>query len=95
MWCESWKAGASLVVKVTPRASKSGILGVEENWIRLALAAPPVDGRANDAAQIFLSETLNVPKKAVVLLSGQTARIKRFAIIGITPEVVRQRLLNV
>lgn len=91
MWCEPWKTGCAVTVKVTPRASKNAILGVEADWLRVALTAPPVDGKANEAARRFLAEALDLPRTAVTLLSGQTARLKRFAIAGLTPEAMRSK----
>lgn len=93
MWCEPWKGGCALTVKVTPRASKDAVLGAEEGWLRLALAAPPVDGKANEAARRFLAEALGLPRAAVKLLSGQTARLKRFAAAGLSPAEAQARLL--
>ena len=92
MWCESWKSGCAVTVKVTPRASKNAILGAEADWLRVALTAPPVDGKANEAARRFLAEALDLPRTAVTLLSGQTARLKRFALAGITAEALRSKL---
>lgn len=92
MWCEAWKAGCALTVKVTPRASKNSVLGVEEAWLRVALTAPPVDGKANEAARRFLAEALGVPRTAVALISGQTARLKRFGITGLSPGEARDKL---
>lgn len=93
MWCERWKEGCALTVKVTPRASRDAVLGEEEGWLRLALAAPPVDGKANEAARRFLAEALGVPRTAVKLLSGQSARLKRFSVAGLSPDVAQARLL--
>ncbi len=92
MWCKAWKDGAEVTVKLTPRASKNAILGAEEAWLRVALSAPPVDGKANEAARLFLAEALGIQKGRVALLSGQTSRLKRFALAGITPEDVRAKL---
>lgn len=91
MWCEAYKGGCALTVKVTPRASRDAILGAEEGWLRVALTAPPVDGKANEAARRFLAEALGVPRGDVRLLAGQTARLKRFA-VALPPEEARARL---
>ena len=92
MWCEPWKTGCAVTVKVTPRASKNAVLGAAVDWLRVALTAPPVDGKANEAARRFLAEALGLPRTAVTLLSGQTARLKRFAVAGLTPETLRSKL---
>ena len=91
MWCEPRKEGCVITVKVTPRASKDAILGTEAEWLRVALTAPPVDGKANEAARRFLAEAFHVPRASVSLVSGQTARLKRFA-LPLTPEQVQARL---
>lgn len=92
MWCEAYKDGSIITVKLTPRASRNAILGVEETWLRVALTAPPVDGKANEAARRFLAETLDLPRSAVSLVTGQTARLKRFAIATLPPSTLLQRL---
>ena len=94
MWCSPWKDGCAITVKVTPKASRNSVLGAEETWLRIALTAPPVDGKANEAACRFLAEALDVSKSSVSLLSGQTARLKRFAVAGVSPETAKSILLK-
>jgi uncharacterized protein (TIGR00251 family) len=94
MWCEAYKDGSIITVKLTPRASRNAILGTEETWLRVALTAPPVDGKANEAARRFIAETLELPRSAVNLVTGQTARLKRFSITGLPPNETLKRLLN-
>ena len=91
MWCEAYKTGCALTVKVTPRSSRDAVLGAEEGWLRVALTAPPVDGKANEAARRFLAEALGVPRGEVRLISGQTARLKRFA-APLSPAEAQARL---
>lgn len=93
MWCNPWKDGCAITVKVTPKASRNTVLGAEATWLRVALTAPPVDGKANEAARCFLAEALGVSKSSVALLSGQTARLKRFAVAGISPERAKSVLI--
>ncbi len=82
-----------MTIKATPRASRNAVLGAEDEWLRIALTAPPVDGKANEAIRRFLAEVLDVPRSAVTQVSGQTARLKRFAIDGLPPEAATARLL--
>jgi uncharacterized protein (TIGR00251 family) len=56
------------------------------------VAAPPVEGAANDAVVEFLSETLHVPRRAIRIVSGEQSRHKRIAIEGITAQDVENRL---
>ena len=94
MWCNEWKTGCVITLKVTPKASRNTVLGAEDSWLRVALTAPPVDGKANEAARRFLAEMLNVSKSSVTLLAGQTARLKRFAVADVSPEVAIDKLLS-
>jgi len=66
-----------LVVKVTPNASKSVILGFQEGILKVKIQAPPDKGKANDALIAFLAEVLKVAKSDLTLLSGHTSRIKK------------------
>ncbi|MBR6802753.1 MAG: DUF167 domain-containing protein [Kiritimatiellae bacterium] len=94
MWCNEWKTGCVITLKVTPKASRNTVLGAEDSWLRVALTAPPVDGKANEAARRFLAEMLNVSKSSVTLLAGQTARLKRFAVADVSPDVAIDKLLS-
>lgn len=93
MWYEPWKDGTRITVKLTPRASRNAVLGVEADWLRVALTAPPVEGKANEAAVRFLAEKCDLPRSAVSLITGQTARLKRFY-IPLPPETAVERLLK-
>jgi len=75
--------GLLLELRITPNSSKNQILGYYgEKQIKIALKSPPVDGKANEALLIFLSEIFSVSKKNVELISGGTARSKRVFIHG-------------
>ncbi|NLG67997.1 MAG: DUF167 domain-containing protein [Firmicutes bacterium] len=86
------KGGVLLSVRLQPGAARSEVAGVQGDALRLRIAAPPVDGRANDAARDFLAERLGVPRSAIVLTRGATARHKLFFVQGLTVEAVRDRL---
>jgi len=75
------KDGAVLVdVHVMPNAARTQIQGLHDGALRVRLHAPPVDGKANLALQAWLAETLGVPKSAVELLRGATARRKQLRV---------------
>jgi uncharacterized protein (TIGR00251 family) len=63
-------------VHVQPGAKRTEFAGRHGDAVKIRLAAPPVDGKANACLQAFLAEFLGVPKSAVSLLSGQTSRQK-------------------
>ena len=74
-----------LQIRVQPNAKRAAWLGRwRESYYKIALKAPAVDGKANKALIDFLSETLKLPKKAFVLVSGQTSRCKIVEIQGVS-----------
>ncbi|RXS93915.1 DUF167 domain-containing protein [Silvibacterium dinghuense] len=79
--------GVTIAVRVTPRASRSKITGIYEDpdgaRVKIALAAPPVDGKANDALLAFMADVLGVPRSTVTLVAGDTSRSKRLRVAGI------------
>lgn len=88
------QADGSLLLRVhaQPRAAKSEIAGLMGEALKIRLAAPPVDGKANRALVAFLAETLNLPKSAVSLKSGETGREKLLVLHGIDEASVRECL---
>jgi len=70
------------VVRVQPRAGRDSVDGVREGVLRVRLAAPPVEGEANEALCRFLAARLHLPKSAVRILSGERGRVKRIAVRG-------------
>lgn len=82
-------ADGSLVLSlhIQPGAKKTGFAGLHGEAMKIRLAAPPVDGKANAALCAFLAEFCKVPKAAVVLISGETSRAKRVRVEGAAPGV--------
>jgi uncharacterized protein (TIGR00251 family) len=72
-----------LSVHVQPGAKQTGFAGLYGGALKLRLAAPPVDGKANAALCRFLAEYCEVPKSAVTLVSGLSSRAKRVRIAGL------------
>ena len=85
-------AGVTFAVKVHPRAKKNAITGEVGDAIKLALTAPPVDGKANEACIEFFAKLLNVPRSSVTIAAGQTSRNKVIRLAGVSAEEVRRRL---
>ena len=79
---------------VVPRASRTEVVGRHGDAIRIRLAAPPVDGAANDELVRFLVERLGAPRAAVSLKAGATGRRKTVAIAGLTLQQVEETLLR-
>ena len=78
-----------LHVRVQPKASRNAIRLEADGRIRVALTAPPLEGAANKALIDFIAKKLGVPKGAVTLLRGESAREKTLGLRGITAAEVR------
>lgn len=84
--------GVSLTVRLQPKAKKTAILGELDGALKLAVTAPPIEGRANDACIRFLAELLKVARSSVTIAAGASSRNKVIRIDGLTAEQVRSRL---
>lgn len=74
----------TLTLHIQPGAKKTEFAGRHGDALKIRLAAPPVDGKANEALLKFLAEVLHLPKSAVTLKSGQTSRRKVLEVTGAT-----------
>jgi len=83
---------ARLTVKVHPRARRSGLAGRFGEPYQLDLAAPPVDGKANEECVRFFAELAGVPRGRVRVITGLTSRMKVVEIEGIPQEELERRL---
>ena len=88
------ESSATLAVRIQPRASKNGVIRMEDGSLKIRLTAPPVNGAANEALVEFLSKILFISKSAVEIVSGHTSREKRVKISGMD-EADIIRLLNI
>ena len=84
--------GATFAVKVQPRAKKNAIVGELGDTLKLALTAPPVEGRANEACIEFFANLLDVPRSSITIASGETSRRKVIRIAGIAAHELRRRI---
>lgn len=87
-WLQPQANGAILTLHIQPGAKKTAVAGIHGTALKIRLAAPPVDGKANDALIRYIAERLKLPKSAVNLKSGQTSRQKVLEVLGSTPEAV-------
>ena len=75
--------GIILSIHVVPGAKRQQLIGLwGENAFKIAISAPPVDDKANRALIEFLSFSLKIPKRNILLVSGNTGRDKRIKIVG-------------
>ena len=77
-------------VRVQPRASRSEIAGLHGDALRVRLAAPPVDGAANEALVRLLADLLDVPRRAVRIEGGHASRSKLVEVDGVGIDAVRR-----
>ena len=86
------KGGAILTIQVQPKASKSECVGLHGDALRIRVAAPPIDGRANDALLAFLATQLKVPPSTLAIHSGAGGRHKRVQCATLNAAEVLSRL---
>jgi len=86
------KAGAVLSVHIQPKASTTECVGIHGDALKIRVAAPPVDGAANDELIRFLARRLSIPSTSVQIHSGACGRHKRVLIKGATAQFVLDRL---
>jgi uncharacterized protein len=84
--------GVRLDLRVMPRASRDEVGGLRDGRLVVRVTAPPVDRAANDAVVALLARTLDVSRRAIRVVIGETARSKTVEIASVTIEQVRRAL---
>ena len=84
------KDGVTLAVRAQPGAKKTAVVGVYGEGaaaqVKIAVQAPPIEGRANEALVSFLAATFDIPRARVELVTGELSRSKVFLLRGVTEE---------
>jgi uncharacterized protein (TIGR00251 family) len=89
----SGKSGAALTLRITPRARKTEFAGVlEDGILRVRVAAPPVEGKANAALLTFLAKVLGVRKNRIEIIAGQRGLDKIVSVLDLSAEEVQSRI---
>jgi len=89
----SGKSGAALTLRVTPRARKTEFAGVlEDGILRVRVAAPPVEGKANAELLNFLARVLGVRKNRIEIIAGQRGLDKIVSVLDLSAEEVQTRI---
>jgi uncharacterized protein (TIGR00251 family) len=83
-----------LTLRVSPGATRVGVVGRQGAAWKVRVAEPPEGGRANDAVVRLLAETLRVPRRDVEIVSGHGARDKIVALAGIGRDEIERRLAS-
>lgn len=84
--------GVLLPVRAQPGARKAGVLGEQAGSLKVAVTAPPQEGRANQALLEVLREALDLKRSQIELASGETSREKKFLVRGLTREELSSRI---
>lgn len=87
--------GASFGVRVQPGAKREGALEIYGEALKVAIAAPAVDGKANEALTAVLATMLGVPRRSVAIVSGEHSRSKVVRVLGTTAEAVQAVVLGI
>jgi len=86
------RAGVTIAVQVVPRARKSEVVGPQGDALKVRVAAPPVEGAANEALIAFLAEALGLRRRDLSLCSGERSRRKLVRVQGMDAAGVTARL---
>jgi uncharacterized protein (TIGR00251 family) len=91
-WLKQDDVGVRVRCRVQPSASKTAVLGTHDGALKISLAAPPVDGKANKALRAFIAKKLSISKSSVSLVSGEKSKNKTLVCVGVTPEQAQSLL---
>ncbi|MFA6313803.1 MAG: DUF167 family protein [Sterolibacterium sp.] len=92
VWLRASGDAVVLSLHIQPGAKKTEIAGLHGEALKIRLAAPPVDGKANDCLIAYLAQTLGIAKGRIDLISGISSRAKRVRVEGVDAEAVRRKL---
>lgn len=86
--------GARFAVRVQPRARRNALAGEVGEALKVALTAPPIEGKANEACVEFFAKLLRVPRSSVTIVAGLRSRNKMVRIAGVTAAQLRPVLAS-
>ena len=76
--------------RIQPSASKTAIIGIYDNALKITLAAPPVDGKANKALRTFIAKQLKLSKSKIKVIKGDKSRSKTLLCENITQSDIKK-----
>jgi len=85
-------SGVCLEVQVQPRSSRNQVVGEQDGRLKIKITAPPVEGEANQALINFLAQILDIPRKNIKLLKGESSRHKLIEISGLNEQELGEKL---
>ena len=86
------KEGVVVNVRAQPRSSRAGLDGLIGEAVKVRIRAAPVDGKANKELIETLADAFDLPKSAVRFVAGETSKLKRILLAGVTAATLRARL---
>lgn len=90
MYVKAVPGGVVFKVRVTPRSACDGLAGIHGDALKVRLAAPPVDGAANEACVAYLARCLDLPRGRVIIVSGWSSREKLIRVEGVDEARLRR-----
>ena len=81
-----------LNIKVVPKSSRNGVLGWQGGLLKVCVTAPPDKGKANKAVELLLSNILNIPKRKIHIIRGETSHRKVIEVVGVDRIEVQLRI---
>jgi uncharacterized protein (TIGR00251 family) len=91
-WMQAQEGAIRLEILVQPRASRTRVVGPHGDRLKIQVAAPPVEGEANDALVRHMAQLFGIPRRDVEVLSGESGRRKAIRLIGVEPQAALERL---
>ena len=88
-WYRKTKEGWLISVHAQPGAKRSAIAGLHGESLKIRIAAPPVEGKANEALTAFVAKALHLPKRAVSIVKGESSREKLLLVTDTTADPTR------
>lgn len=90
MYVKAVPGGVVFKIRVTPRSARNEVAGVQGEALKVRLAAPPVDGAANDACIVYLARCLDVPRGRLSIVTGLSSREKLIQVEGVDEARLRR-----
>ena len=83
-----------LALYCQPGAKKTEVQGEHDGRLKIRLAAPPVEGKANEALILWISKELHISRASIELLAGDLSRLKRVRVSGVGAEIIQQVFMS-
>jgi len=90
--CRQTNKNVTFTVRVVPRASRSEIVGTQDDAVKLRISSPPVEGKANEECVRVIADFLGLKKRQVSIVSGHASRTKTIALTGTTLQATADQL---